>query len=399
VTAIKPDAPKQIFPLRWVAVGGALLAAALVAWYFLAFRQDFAVLYRDLRPTEASSIVAELEKQGMPYRLADGGAQILVPTAVLDETRVKLASSAAPLGGVDGFELFDGSDLGLTEFAQKIRYQRALQGELSRTIMMMEGVAEARVHLSIPERTLFRGERRNAKAAITLVMHSEADLTADRIEGVQRLIASAVADLAVNDVVVLNARGEVLSSHTDAITVDSRRFTPGAAAAALPSLDHVMNVIRTAIPNKAFEVSITPTPPDLVGADSAAAAAFSLPYVISIRTPAPLAALELEGAANALREAGLVDRGSGGTISFQSAPDNRTRARTVQSNPRELNSQNEAGFPATGVAAIMVLMASLAGAGFWYWRRFLRGKMSDEERSQFADLLKSALQAPEQERV
>ncbi len=373
------------------------MTAALIAWYFFAIRQDFTILYRDLRPTEAAAIVAELEEQSVPYRLADGGGQILVPRAQMDATRVKLASSATPLGSADGFELFDGSDLGLTEFAQKIRYQRALQGELSRTIMMMEEVAEARVHLSIPERTLFRGERRNAKAAVTLVMRSEGVPTAARIEGVQRLVAAAVADLAVNDVVILNARGEILSSHTDATGAAARRYSPGAAAATLPSLDRIIEAIRTAIPDRAFEVSLQPTPAELIGAEQANASEAATPYVVSINTPTPLPEGTTETIANALRDAGLVDHETGGTISFQSSPNIEAPERANLSNARTPAAPTASYFSWTSAAVLALLLASLAAAGFWCWQRYFRARLSNEERSKFADLLRSELRVTEHE--
>ena len=399
MNATAPDQPKPLFSLRWVVAGVAAIIAALGAWYFLVARQDFSLLYDDLRPAEASAIVAELEKQSVHYRLADGGAQILVPAAQIDETRVKLASSDAPLNGLDGFELFDNSDLGLTEFAQKIRYQRALQGELSRTIMMMEGVAEARVHLSIPERTLFRGERRNAEAAVTLVMQGDENPNVARIDGVQRLIAASVSDLAPDDVVVLNARGEVLSSHTETTASQTQRFVAGAAASTLPSLDRVMAVVRAAIPNQSFEASVEPIPPELVGAEANGTSANPPPYVVRIRTSTPMTALETEAVVSALREANLVDRTSSGSVSIESASFSEAPILTAHAEADGPPSQTGERLSWLGVGAMVLLLGGLAGAGLWCWRRLARPRLSTEEQIKFADILSAQLQTTEHERA
>src|SRR5690606_28469829 len=136
--------------------------------YFLFLKPDFGVLYEDIRETDAAAIVAELEAEGIEYRVADNGHRVLVPREDIDQARVLVAGSGIAMGGVVGFELFNDSDMGLTEFAQKVNYQRALQGELARTIMMMDAVEFARVHLSIPERSLFRADASEPKAAVTV---------------------------------------------------------------------------------------------------------------------------------------------------------------------------------------------------------------------------------------
>lgn len=200
---------------RQLLVFGGLFAAVVAVLglgYFLFLRPDYVVLAQDLRPADASVIVAELDKSGADYKLEDGGATILVPSDRADATRLAISGSDAAARGQIGFELFNKSDMGLTNFAQKINYQRALQGELVRTIMQMEGVESARVHLGLPERALFRGDRTEPSAAVTLALRP--GLTADpaRVAGIQRLVAAAVPDLPEAKVVVLDAQGRVVSA-------------------------------------------------------------------------------------------------------------------------------------------------------------------------------------------
>lgn len=190
----------------------AAVVAVLGLGYFLFLRPDYVVLAQGLRPADASAVVAELDKRGADYKLKDGGSTILVPAESADATRLAISGSDAAARGQIGFELFNKSDMGLTNFAQKINYQRALQGELVRTIMQMEGVESARVHLGLPERALFRGDRTEPSAAVTLALRP--GLTADpaRVAGIQRLVAAAVPEMPEAKVVVLDAQGRVISA-------------------------------------------------------------------------------------------------------------------------------------------------------------------------------------------
>lgn len=189
----------------------ALLIVALLVGGWMLTRPKYEVLFRDLRPADAATIVAQLEKDKTPYRLDDGGATILTPAARLDETRLAIMGADLPLKGTVGFELFNKSDMGLTEFAQRINYQRALQGELSRTIMTIDAVDTARVHLTLPEPSIFRADRKPAKASVTLTTRPGRVLTPETVAGIQRLVGASVPDLDVGNVVVLNAQGSLVA--------------------------------------------------------------------------------------------------------------------------------------------------------------------------------------------
>lgn len=199
---------------QYLIFGGilAVVFAALALGYFLFLRTDYSILASGLRPEEASAIVAELDKRGVSYRFEDGGGTIRVPASEADATRVAIAGSDAAARGQIGFELFNKSDMGLTSFAQKINYQRALQGELVRTITAMEGVETARVHLGLPERSLFRGERTAPSAAVTVTMKPGRIADPARVAGIQRLVAAAVPDLPEANVVLLDGHGRMISA-------------------------------------------------------------------------------------------------------------------------------------------------------------------------------------------
>jgi flagellar M-ring protein FliF len=191
---------------------GAIVLALLVLAYFLWFRTTYAVLYTNLREADAATIVAELDRTHVDYRLDDDGRTILVPAGAVNGTRLRVAGQDLPLQGTVGFELFNNSSIGLTEFAQRINLQRALQGELARTIMSIDGVETARVHLSLGEQSVFRGDRHPPRASVAIRMQTGRRLNTGSVRGVQRLVAGSVPDLEPADVAVLNDRGLLISA-------------------------------------------------------------------------------------------------------------------------------------------------------------------------------------------
>ncbi|MFC5743556.1 flagellar basal-body MS-ring/collar protein FliF [Dyella tabacisoli] len=200
---------------RMAFAGGVLLiACATAAFAWWAMHPPYGVLFRDLRESDAAEITASLTQMQIPYRLEEGGKAIMVPDAQVYETRMKLVSQGVPKGGSVGFELFKDSDYGVTEFAQKVNFQRALQGELERTIASMDEVASSRVHLTIRRTDLFAREQEASKASVTLSLRPQKHVGAREVVGIQRLVASAVDGLVSDSVVVLDDKGMVLSNHT-----------------------------------------------------------------------------------------------------------------------------------------------------------------------------------------
>jgi flagellar M-ring protein FliF len=209
------DAFRNARPARQLAIIallGVAICAILAALYLAFLRPSYALLYRDLREADAATIVAELERSQVDYRLEDGGRTILVPAGAVDSTRLHIAGRDLPLQGTVGFELFNNSSIGLTEYAQRINLQRALQGELQRTIMAIEGVESARVHLALGEQTPFRGDRRPPRASVAVRTSAGRSLPPTMVLGIQRLVAGSVPDMEASNVVVLNERGVLVSA-------------------------------------------------------------------------------------------------------------------------------------------------------------------------------------------
>lgn len=193
-------------------VAGVLLIGAVVTWLaVVTLRPQYQVLFSRLAETDAAAMVDQLKRLKMPYRLADEGTTIEVPADQVHETRLRLMSSGVTLSGAVGFEIFDKQGLGATEQSQRVSYQRALQGELARTISSLEDVKQARVHLVLPESTLFKRDRQEARAAVSLTLRPGATLSREQILGIQRLVGASVAALDPAKVVITDQRGVTLS--------------------------------------------------------------------------------------------------------------------------------------------------------------------------------------------
>lgn len=196
-----------------VAATATLVALALATWWI--WRVEHAVLFSDLRPQDGALMSAELDKLKVPYTVADNGATLLVDRAQVHAVRLKLMGRELPLNGTVGLELFNHVDFGMTEFAQKINYQRALQGELTRTILALAEIRDARVHLALPEQGLFKQNAARPKAAITLAMRPGQALRGDQVSGIQRLVAAAVPGLHPQEVTIVDQQGSALSRSSE----------------------------------------------------------------------------------------------------------------------------------------------------------------------------------------
>lgn len=187
-----------------------LLTAGAAIWW--ALHTNYAVLFKELQPQDAATVVSELKRLKIDHRIADGGATVLVSENTVAGTRLELMGSNPKFSGGVGLELFDQSDFGMTEFAQRINYQRALQGEITRTISSLSEVKSARVHLVLPENGLFAQKKEPARASITLFMKDNAAVTANQIMGIQRLVAASVPGLDSDHVTVASQDGAILSA-------------------------------------------------------------------------------------------------------------------------------------------------------------------------------------------
>ena len=182
-----------------------LLGMAAVMWWL--FSPSYQLLFGNLAESDAAEVTKSLTEWKIPYRYTDGGAGIEVPKEQVYDTRMKLVSAGVPSGGHVGFELFNDSDFGVTEFAQRVNYQRALQGELERSISALPGVESVRVHLTIRRPGLFVGQSDSSKASVAVTMTPGEILTPQQVGGVRNLVASAVEGLDPTSVVVLGPTG------------------------------------------------------------------------------------------------------------------------------------------------------------------------------------------------
>lgn len=189
---------------------GIILAFTGLAAYWL-LKDEYEIVYDDLTQQDAAAIVTELERAKVPYQLNRNGTAILLPREEAAQIKLKLAGKGVANTSNVGFELFNNAEFGMTEFAQKINYLRALQGELERTIATFGGVKSARVHLVLPESTLFKRRNSKPKASVSIVMKDGEDIANEQVIGIQRLVASSVADLSPGDVTVMNQQGVALN--------------------------------------------------------------------------------------------------------------------------------------------------------------------------------------------
>ncbi|OUM99497.1 MAG: flagellar M-ring protein FliF [Firmicutes bacterium ZCTH02-B6] len=216
---------------RWGA--GVLTLVVLAGLLYLGWRTanpEFAPLFTRLSPSDASEIVSALRDAGIPYRLVDGGTTVLVPEEQVYDVRLGLAGQGLPRGGVVGFEIFLETALGATDFDRQVRYNMALQGELTRTIRELDAVQDARVHIVIPERRLFARDERPPTASVFLQLRPGAQLTASQIRGIAHLVARSVEGLEPENVTIVDNRGQVLSDFLRTAALAESMDSAGVAA-------------------------------------------------------------------------------------------------------------------------------------------------------------------------
>lgn len=201
---------------RLATVLALLLIVVGVVWALQwALKRDEQALFTELRAEDAAGIVAELQRMKVPYRLAGDGTVIMVDRERVHDLRMALMGKGVTLHGGVGFEIFANNDFGMTDFAQRINYQRALQGELTRTIQALEEVRQVRVHLVMPEAGLFRKAGAKPKAAVTVALKRGRTLAAAQVLGIQRLVAAAVPEIEPSAVTIVDESGVTLSRPAD----------------------------------------------------------------------------------------------------------------------------------------------------------------------------------------
>lgn len=189
-----------------------LVAAALGLLSVFLKHESFSPLYIRLSQEDAGRVVEQLNSNHVPYRLTDGGTTVNVPASKVFDLRLKLSMNGLPAGGGMGFELFDKNALGLTDFTQQVNYQRAIQGELVRTISELESVQNVKVHLVFPDASAFFENDKDASASVVLGLHPGAVLDKRQVQGIVHLVAGAVKGLRAENVTVVDTQGNLLSN-------------------------------------------------------------------------------------------------------------------------------------------------------------------------------------------
>ncbi|EMC8779772.1 flagellar basal-body MS-ring/collar protein FliF [Providencia rettgeri] len=219
VERIKAD-PK--IPLMIAAAAAVSIIVALLLWLR---SPDYRVLLSNLSAKDGGDIVGQLTQMNVPYQIADNGSAILVPADKVHELRLKLAQSGLPKGGNTGFELLDKEQFGISQFSEQINYQRALEGELSRTIESLSPVQSARVHLAIPKPTLFVREQKLPTASVTVGLLPGRMLDEGQISAIVHMVSSSVTGLTASNVIIVDQAGRLLTNNDNSqLSVNSAQI-------------------------------------------------------------------------------------------------------------------------------------------------------------------------------
>jgi flagellar M-ring protein FliF len=200
--------PAQKLTIAVAVVGAIGILATVVA---VSSSEPMAVLFRDLDPKDAGAIVEKLKEQAVPYELGEGGTTIRVPESRVYELRLAMAREGLPSNSTVGYEIFDRTNLGMSDFVQKLNHKRALEGELQKTIASFDEVQKVRVMIALPEKALFEKDQKKPTASVLLHLKSGRSLSRLNIEGIQNLVASSVEGLSPADVTIVDQHGQVLS--------------------------------------------------------------------------------------------------------------------------------------------------------------------------------------------
>jgi len=198
--------------IQKILVAGFALAVlvGLLTFSMSTSKLQYKVLYSGLTEEDAAAVVAQLQEERKPYQLSENGRAILVPAAQVYEVRLALAGQGLPRGGGVGFEIFDKTNFGTTDYVQRLNYQRALQGELARTIRRFDQVAEARVHIATPRESVFIEDAKPPSASISVQLKGREKLAKDQIQSVVNLVASAVPGLTPENITLVDTTGRLL---------------------------------------------------------------------------------------------------------------------------------------------------------------------------------------------
>ncbi len=196
-------------------LAGALSIALLVAGWLWSQAPDFKVLFTGIADKDGGAVVAALSQMNVPYRMSESGGAILVPGNMVHETRLKLASQGLPKGGTPGFELMDSPKFGITQFQEQVHYQRAIEGELAKSIQSLSAVRGARVHIALPKQSVFLKDTQKPTASVLVALYPGKTLERAQISGIMHLVSSSLPELSPRNVSVVDDSGNLLSPSSE----------------------------------------------------------------------------------------------------------------------------------------------------------------------------------------
>lgn len=194
--------------------GAAIVIAIMVVVWLWGQQPEYRVLFSNFNDRDGGAIVASLQQLNIPYKYSDGGSAILVPANQVHDARLKLASQGLPKGGNVGFELMENQKMGVSQFVEQVNFQRALEGELARTIQAVSAVQTARVHLAMPKSSVFVREQQKPTASVLLNLYPNRTLDQQQVSAILHLVASSISDLSVKNVTIVDQNGNLLSDPT-----------------------------------------------------------------------------------------------------------------------------------------------------------------------------------------
>jgi len=207
---------KLSFQQKIMIGSGLILTFVLIGVSFVFLNEpNYSTLFTGLHEEDASKVIEQLNSSKIPFKIEDNGKTIKVAQEKVYETRLALAGKGIPSSGVVGYEVFDKSTMGMSEFMQKLNFKRALEGELSKTISQLEGIEGARVQIVIPQKSIFKDEDKLPTAAVTIKIRGNYTLTKTNISAILNLVSSSVEGLTPNRISLLDTKGRLLSKESD----------------------------------------------------------------------------------------------------------------------------------------------------------------------------------------
>ncbi|MFP3186720.1 MAG: flagellar basal-body MS-ring/collar protein FliF, partial [Paraburkholderia sp.] len=202
----------------------AVLVAVVVGLWLWSRAPDYKVLYSNLSDQDGGAIITALQQANIPYKFSDGGGAILVPSEQVHEMRLRLASQGLPKSGSVGFELMDNEKFGISQFAEQVNYQRALEGELERTIESLSTVKSARVHLAIPKPSVFVRDHEAPSASVLVNLYPGRVLDEGQVMAITHMVASAVPEMPPRGVTIVDQDGNLLTQPPASAGLDASQL-------------------------------------------------------------------------------------------------------------------------------------------------------------------------------